>query len=199
MKAKVESKISPEKAKELTEGVVAAFRRKFMTPYFGVCVCDLPDCTCGAKYQVMTKHFNGFSVQWDNYGAKIKLFLGHNVVMFQGITCGGTKEAVAINKSGRIVYLHKGPRRSGGGSIWDILPDIWQDVNDSRDWSIISVETSRPEWGIKLPLLDGRIKKGPCSESEANLFHRRFMRNCAIVYKKISRFILLGGLPARRK
>ena len=192
MKAKVQTRISPEKAKKITEGAIAAFRRKFLHNRFGVCVCDLPlpYCTCGGKHESITWYFNGVSAKWDKYGAELKIFLGPSVIMFQGITASGTKEAVAINnKSGRIVYLHRGPRRSGGGSIWDLLPDIWKEINHSDNWSIIYVETSQPDWGVKLPLLKGQIKKGPWNQAEANLFHRRFMRNCGIVYKKILGFI----------
>ena len=135
-----------------------------------ICVSDGP-CSCSDRYFVATRTDNFLQVSPDFYGA----FFGYEstedkkVFTFYGRTCGGHTHKLKIDLcTGKLIASHIGARRSSGSIMFDHLPEEFWEINDSKDWELVTYSSSKPEWGVSIALLKGQFGEGPTNEEEAD-------------------------------
>lgn len=168
---KVETITTIEKKQILTivESIIDSVCAVVMDESWQVCTCqDDGPCTCSARYQIIATNEEGFAYSPDHHGAWVGLSFPENgVIVLDSTTCGGTNQEIRFDlTTGQINYVHNGNRQSGGGLIWDHLPELWQGVNRVKHWFILNLETAEPKWGVQLPLLQGQFGESPCNLQE---------------------------------
>jgi hypothetical protein len=70
--------------------------------------------------------------------------------------------------NGELTVTHDGRRRSYPGNAENLLPKIWQEINDIKDWNLMESQSSQPKWAIMAGFLVGTQGYGPSNLEEAD-------------------------------
>lgn len=162
--------LNPERMLGIVESIIDSVCAVVMDPYWQACACqgDGP-CTCAGRHEVTATNHEGFAYSPDSYGKWIGIsFRKPDIFILDSTDSQGTLQELIFNlKTGQIIYNYDGRHAYNSYDlIWDHLPKEWQELNHVEDWNLLQTETNKPQWGVKLPLLQGQFGTGPCNQEE---------------------------------
>jgi len=170
MRVEIQKKVSGLTA-EITEKIAGEIRQHVAS--LAECTCPVGSygpCTCQAAYVGNPSNIDGGFVQLSHYGESIGIEQADTSLRVFYNTCGSWEHGVEIDPEEGYIVAHSNGARSSDGWGMAFCSATLREILEreaGQGWQILSVETSKPEWGI-LHWLAGRLKEGPASEREAS-------------------------------